>query len=369
MAAAGTSIRAFRCKGCGANLEYAPGTSNLQCPYCGAENQIAVQRIAVVEHSLQELDLVASSQARGLGVESRTLKCNACGATTALPPATVATKCPFCASDVVVETPPNPNLVRPETLVPFQFNQDAANQKFRGWLKGRWLAPGALKRQATVGELKGIYTPFFTFDANAASQWTGEAGNYYYTTESYTVMVNGHPETRTRQVQHIRWEHRSGTHQAFYNDELVCASKGLHSSLMEKLYPFDLNTLTGYRPEFLSGWSAEEYTIDPKGCWQEAQARMYEKEVKACSALLDGDTQRGLQVNSQWSNQRWKHLLLPIYVASYMYGAKTFRFLINGQTGEVQGQSPISWLKVGLMAAVGLGIAAVVALGKLKGWF
>ncbi len=364
-----TSYKGFPCKGCGAGLEYAPGTTSLRCPYCGADNPIEVQRTAAVEHGLQELEVKASNQARGLGVETRSFKCKNCGASTTLPPATVATKCPFCASDVVVEAAPNPNLVRPENLIPFQFNLDAANGKFRAWLKGRWLAPGALKRQATLGELKGIYTPFFTFDANAFSRWAGEAGHYYYTTETRTVMVDGKPQTRQEQVQHIRWENRSGNHQGFYNDELVCASQGLHSRLMEKLYPFDLNALAPYRPEFLSGWGAEEYTIDPRACWQEAQKRMYDKEVRACSSLLDGDTQRGLQVNSQWSNQTWKHLLLPVYVASYMFGRKSYHFLINGQSGEVKGEAPLSWAKIAIMVVAGIGVAALIWFGRLRGWF
>jgi LSD1 subclass zinc finger protein len=369
MATTGTSIKGFACKGCGASLEYSPGTTSLRCPYCGAENEIAVERGPVVEHSLKDLELKASTQAKGLGVESRTLKCKNCGATTSLPPATLATKCPFCASDVVVEAPPNPNLIRPETVVPFQLNLDAANAKFREWLKRRWLAPRALKRQAAVGDIKGLYTPFFTFDARAFSNWSGEAGHYYYETERYTTMVNGRPESRTRQVQKIRWEHRSGTHQAFYNDELVCASQGLHGRLMEKLYPFDLNALVPYKPEFLAGWGAEEYTIDPRVCWSEAQRKMYDKEVAACSRLLDGDTQRNLEVRTRWSDQTWKHLLLPVYVSSYFFGKKTYRFLINGQTGEVQGQAPLSWLKVGLIAAAVAGVAGLLWLGRAMQWF
>ncbi len=359
MATAAT-IKGFACRGCGASLEYAPGTTNLKCPYCGAENEIKVETGPVEEHSLQELALKASTQAKGFGVEAKTLQCKNCGASTSLPPATMATKCPFCASDVVVESPPNPNLIRPETLVPFQLKLDGASGKFRMWLKKRWLAPGALKKQAAVGDIKGIYTPFFTFDANASSHWSGEAGHYYYRS------VRG-ADGKTHQVREVRWEHRSGTHQAFYNDELICASKGLYGKLMEKVYPFGLNALIPYRPEFLSGFGAEEYTIDPRACWGDAERKMYQKEVSACSKLLDGDTQRGLQVRTQWSNQMWKHLLLPVYVSSYIFGKKSYRFLVNGQTGEVQGESPISALKVGLIAATGIAIAALVWYLRLRG--
>jgi hypothetical protein len=97
--------------------------------------------------------------------------------------------------------------------------------------------------------------------------------------------------------------------------------------------------------------------------------QMYSKERRACSQLLDGDTQRGLTVNSEYSNITWKHILLPVFVAAYAYGRKTYRFMVNGQTGEVQGEAPYSWWKI---AGVIIGIAAVViaiAGAKIAGWF
>jgi len=105
--------------------------------------------------------------------------------------------------------------------------------------------------------------------------------------------------------------------------------------------------------------------VDPKEGWNSAKGQVVENERKECSKALDGDTQRGLRVNTRLSGITWKHMLLPMYVAAYMFGAKTYRFVVNGQTGEVQGQAPISWIKVGVIAAV---VAGVVAIGlKLAG--
>ncbi len=93
-----------------------------------------------------------------------------------------------------------------------------------------------------------------------------------------------------------------------------------------------------------------------------AKGQIADSERKACSKALDGDTQRGLRVNTRLSACTWKHMLLPLYVAAYMYGAKTYRFVVNGQTGEVQGEAPISWVKVGAIVGV---IVAVIAATKL----
>lgn len=357
--------RQFPCKNCGANLDYAPGSTSLKCQYCGTENEIAVEAKPIVEHSIQELELVASTQQTGFGVQTRSFKCKACSATVDTPAGTAATRCPYCGSDVVFEQASNPNMVRPETVVPFQVNADAATQKFRTWLRSRWLAPGALKKMAQLAKIDGLYTPFFTYDAQADSDWSGERGTYYNVTVPRVVTQQGRTTTIQAQERRVRWENRSGRHSQFYNDVLICASKGLPTNIVQKAYPFHLNALVTYDPRFLAGFLAEEYSVEPKVGWNQAKGQIIEGERQACSKELDGDTQRGLRVNTRLSGITWKHMLLPLYVAAYMFGSKTYRFVVNGQTGEVQGEAPISWIKVGIIA--GAAIAVIVAVLKLTG--
>jgi hypothetical protein len=180
-------------------------------------------------------------------------------------------------------------------------------------------------------------------------------------------MVDGRPQHRTRQVRHVRWTWKSGTHQAFYDDILICASKGLSGGLTKKIEPFNTKAIVPYADGLLAGFEAEEYSVDPRSGWQQANQIMLSAERQECSRMLDGDTQRFLQVSTQLSKATFKHLLLPVYIASYQYGGKPWRFLVNGQTGEVQGEAPIDWKKVLLVAGVIVG--AVVLLAKLAGAF
>jgi len=350
---------AFECKGCGATLHYSPGTTVLKCQYCGREHDLQQEAKPIVEHDIEELKLVPHTSDQGFGVSSRQFKCDFCGAVTALPGAVTATKCAFCGSDVVVETPPMEGMIMPESLVPFAITRKNAKQRFRDWLRRLWFRPGDLKRKAAVADIDGIYAPHFTFDANVFSQWSGWAGHYYYVTV-------GHGKNR-RTERRVRWEHRAGVHQGYYDDELVCASSGLPEDILNKIYPFHLTGLVHYRPEYLSGFMAEAYTVDPRAAWIIARAGMYQKEESACSRLLDGDTQHSLNVESEYNDVKWKHILLPVYVAAYAYGKKVYRFMVNGQTGEVQGESPLSWWKIAGAAA---GIAAIIAIiAKVAGWF
>lgn len=357
-----TQSRGFPCAQCGAGLVFSAGSTHLQCPYCGHVNEIAATAAttAIVEHDLRELSLMPATENRGFGIETRNFKCSQCGATTSFSAGMTSTKCAFCGSEIVVQTPSNPNLVRPETLIPFLIDKPNAVQKFRGWLGGLWFRPNNLKKMAAVADISGVYTPFFTFDAHANSQWTGEAGFYYYEQESY--YDNEAKEWRTRQVQRVRWEWRGGQHFAIYDDELVCASRGMPQTLVQRIEPFQLSELKPYKEEFLSGWSAEEYSIDPKESWMMAQETMRQQEIHACSALLGGDTQRNLSVQTQFSDITWKHALLPVYIAAYRYGSKLYHFLVNGQTGEVSGESPLSWWKIAALVAAILMIVAGIYL-------
>ena len=355
----------FPCKNCGAKLDYAPGTTSLKCPYCGTENAIAVEAKPIVEHKIEDLAMMASTQATGFGTQTRSFKCRNCTATSTVPGNVQATRCPFCGSTVVFEQSANPNMVRPESVIPFAINADGATQKFRLWLKSRWLAPGKLKKMAALAKIDGVYEPFFTYDAQADSDWWGEAGHYYYVSVPRTVNQGGRMVTVQQQERRIRWESRSGHHAQFYDDVLICASTGLPERIVTKAYPFHLNALVPYNPAFLAGFLAEEYTLDPRVGWEKAKAQVTSNEQSECSKALDGDTQRALRVNTMLSRITWKHMLLPLYVAAYMFGSKTYRFVVNGQTGEVQGEAPISWAKVAIIA--GVAIAVIVAILKLTG--
>lgn len=358
-----TANNRYGCKGCGADLEYAPGTFSMKCPYCGNQTDIPMgAREAPKEHSIGELEKVPPMVA-SLGISMKGVACKQCGATSQIPADKVATSCTFCGSTMIVPQQATRNLLKPEGIVPFAIDKPAAHQKFVAWISKGFFRPKALKKSASMEALRSTYVPYFTYDAQAHSSWRGEAGTYYYTTESYSVMVNGRSERRTRQVQHVRWTFKSGVHDQFYDDELICASKGLAGGLVEKVEPFNTKAPAPYTEQMLAGSEAEEYSVDPKEGWRQASARMLSHEREACSRLLGGDTQRNLQVSTNLSGVTFKHLLLPIYISSYQYGGKSWRFMVNGQTGEIVGNRPVDWKKV--LLVVGGILVVVVGLVML----
>ncbi len=188
----------FPCKQCGANLQFEPGTTSLKCPYCGAVNEIAAPTQAV-----QELDInqYFSDCCREEDMAERvTVRCSTCGAETTLAADVTADRCPFCGSGIVAQAS-SKKLIKPNALLPFAINKDQAAGSFRTWIGGRWFAPSELSRRAEAAQIAGVYIPAWTYDANTRSDYTGERGDDYWETETYTEYVNGEAQTRTRQVQ------------------------------------------------------------------------------------------------------------------------------------------------------------------------
>jgi hypothetical protein len=144
----------------------------------------------------------------------------------------------------------------------------------------------------------------------------------------------------------LRWEYASGWRNDFFDDTLVCASKGLPQELVEKFQTFDTKQLMPYQPQFLAGWRAETYAIDLMPAWGTAQDKMSDVQRGRCSGDVPGDTQRNLAVQNYFSAVTFKHILLPIWIAAYRYNDKPFQFLVNGQTGEVVGKAPWSFWKI-----------------------
>lgn len=343
------------CEKCGAQLRFAPGQTRLTCENCGNVQEIAPDAPNTRARALQELDL-----ARGLRddlsaadmVEVRTTSCPNCGAKVEISGATQATECPFCDTPVVLDTGTE-RLIKPQALIPFVLTEAEARKSMISWMGGLWFAPGTLLEYARKGRaMNGIYVPFWTFDAATESRYSGERGEYYYETRSVNVRVNGRMESRQERVRRTRWYPVRGGVSRRFDDMLVMASRSLPPRLGNELTPWDLGALTAYTPEFLAGFRAEGYTVPLADDLREARDRMSEVIQSDVRRDIGGDEQRIRSVDTDWSDETFKHILLPVWMAAYKYNGKSYRFLVNGQTGEVQGERPWSVWKIGFAVIV-----------------
>jgi DNA-directed RNA polymerase subunit RPC12/RpoP len=355
----------FRCPSCNANMQFDAAQGMLACEYCGATVPIGHDDGG---QSIVEYDLahgIAMSAQRGYGTEVRRTRCSECGATVNLGGNVTADHCDFCGSPQVLVQEENRNILRPESLVPFAVNADTSKEKFREWLKGLWFRPNALKAEAHVKDLAGVYVPYWTYDSMVDSDWTAQAGYYYYVSETYTTQdANGNTVTQTRQVRKVRWQPAWGSRRDHYDDILVCASQGLPADLVNRLRTFNTAALVPYQSQYLAGWRAEEYAVELNDGWRNAVGTMESEQRRRCGRDVPGDTQRALNVRNRFYQSTYKHVLLPIWISSYRYRDKVYRFLVNGQTGEVTGTAPYSWLKITLFV-----LFWVALIGGLIFWY
>ena len=200
----------------------------------------------------------AATTPSGWQADKREVKCRSCNAISVLDPSRQAQNCEFCGSAQLVPYTEDKAAQRPESVLPFKVSEADARDRIRAWYGKLWLAPSALAKKALTDTVRGIYLPYWTFDARVEAEWTAEAGHYYYTTETYEQ--NG--RTETRQVQHIRWEPAAGRLQHFFDDDLVCASVGIHPDLLRGIEPFPTADLEPYDAGFVAGWIVERYQID-----------------------------------------------------------------------------------------------------------
>ena len=367
----------YPCPKCNAELVYSAGKGRMICNYCGyqapvseagsmtkvhTQTQVDEAVVAAVEeHDLLE-GLKMTAREEGWGTQTRSFKCNSCNAAITVEPNVTATVCPFCGSHHVLALEQSTKLISPESVIPFQIDQRTAVSKFRSWLGKGWFRPNAVKRIAANADarVQGVYLPFWTFDAQTFSNWWAEAGHYYYVTERYTATVNGRRETRTRQVRKVRWQPASGKHDEFFDDVLVYATGSVNEKILHKIYPFDTLELVPYQPQYLAGWKAEEYQIGLEEGWKTAQQIIHNRLRAACGREVPGDTHRNLRVKTTFQDRTFKHTLLPVWLASYRFNNKIYNFMVNGQTGKVQGEAPISWWKVALTVLIVLVILACI---------
>lgn len=294
------------------------------------------------------------------GTEKRIIHCENCGADTILDHTAVAEFCAFCGSSHIVRNESSVGIA-PESLIPFTISRKNAETGFTKWIKHRFWAPRKLKTSYQAQRITGVYIPFWTYDADTRSTYTAEAGTYYYVTETEWVEEDGERKQVEKQVKKTRWEYTSGSYSRFFNDILINASKKVNDKLIRKLEPFDLTELTHYNTQYMSGFLAERYSVTLKEGWSKATPIMDEKIENGIRNQIDADEIRNLNIDTGFYGVTYKHILLPIWVSSFIYRNKIYQYLVNGQTGEVQGKYPLSVVKI--LITILLLVAVIAGIG------
>lgn len=362
--------RKFPCPACGARLDFDPTQRGLKCPYCGHAQRIERgEPDDVVERDY--LDYLDRQEAKGHAIEGRSsqTRCTGCGAVVLLEDKVATEKCPFCGTHLETKPEAAEAMIPPESVLPFALDLRNARDAFTRWLGNLWFAPNELKKVAALGQLTGVYLPYWTYDAMTVTFYDGQRGEDYTTTETYTETgSDGKSQTKTRTVVRTNWYPVSGEVRHFFDDVLVCGSKSLPADLIDDLGRWDLPKLEAFRPDFLSGFKTERYAVGLKAGFERAKDLMGPEIHWLIRRDIGGDHQRVSSKRTRYSAVTFKHLLLPAWVAVYRYHHKTFQVIVNGRTGKVTGYRPYSWSKIAalVLAIVGVGLVIGAVLIMLN---
>lgn len=323
------SVKEYKCPSCNAPLEFSPLTQNWKCNYCLNEFDIhqldSIRKEEAPEEEMPELD---------------SYRCDSCGAELIADDTTSATFCLYCKSPTIIKTRFSGRF-KPRSVIPFKLVKEQAKEIYKTWINKKLLAPSEFKQKEEIDKVTGIYAPFWLFDCKADGRISGEAtivrswtqGNYRYTNTKY-FLVN-----------------RRGN--ALYKRIPVDASKKLDDKFMYMAEPYEYNDLTDFSMKYMSGFMAEKYDVesDEAQTTMQKRAESYiEERLKSTVTGYSSFIVRDKSVNLSQIDA--SYAMLPIYLLINKYKGKDHIFIINGQTGKVVGDTPISPIKQLIFASV-----------------
>lgn len=341
-----------KCPNCGAPLKYDPESGKLQCEHC--DSLVAFEKSNnVVEREFEELVTFANLKESDVTC----YRCANCGAVVVSPRTSLATSCPYCSSPVVIDDQTG-SLVQPDSVIPFELTQKQATRQLAAWRKRKWFAPSKF-RKTSEDCLRGVFVPAWTFDAETVTRYEGTVG--YHRTR--TVRRNG----KTYTESYTEWRHIHGNYEATFDDVFVRANDNVPESVFQALRPFPQSKYLVFDHEYLAGYIADHYTLEPSAAFEQAKNKMRANIKRGIIRSHHADVEGTLDVDMRILSKSFKYILIPIYIAATKFGKKLYNQYVSGifcdkdnTQAKVCGNAPKSFWKIFL--TVLLGVGAVVGL-------
>lgn len=358
-----------QCPNCGQSMAFSPEVQMLQCPACKSTRPLEEKENTFEVQGNDYLQTVALLTRAGETQQAETfsVNCPNCGAILEWPPEQVAGHCCYCGTAINASGTVR-HVLPPEYILPFSLSKEQANEAFKQWIKKRWFLPSDLKKCASVTTpFDGVYLPYWCYDFDAYSYYTGRRGEYYYVEVEYTTEENGKKVTKTRTERRTRWYYTSGRVFNSFSNVLVPAGKSLSEDLLDELEPWDLEALRKYDADAIRGFRQELYQVQLSDAFAKTEKKTTPQIEESIRYDIGGDEQEIDTIDNRYDEIVFKHILLPVYINTFRWNNKVYQFLVNARTGEVQGERPWSIGKILLAVLIALAvIAAIVYLVNLN---
>lgn len=344
-------VESYKCDCCGAYAKYKPGSNSLHCTYCGSDIAIdAKEPLIINELDFEVFRLVSENIANDA---TKIVVCHHCNAETTFDEKQKSMECPYCGTAIVEADIHYERLIRPSYLQPFKVSEGEVQSCMARWINKLSFAPNKLKKQAIYSNhLKGVFIPYWTYDADTITIYTGRRG------DNYTVTVGQGKNRRTE--TRINWRSASGRVARFFDDVMIPASRLIPDKILNKLENWNKNSYVEFDKRFLAGMLTEKYSVTFTDGFNSAKRYMNSVIENDIRRDIGGDHQRITSSNTDFKEIKFKLVLLPFFISSYTYNNKLYHFYVNGRNGEISGDRPYSGWKI--FFAIFFGIIAVALL-------
>ncbi len=334
----------YSCGACGGTVHFDPDTQNLKCEYCSSITEFTPPEIEIEAYDLEAgLEQCNTDWKQ----ESRVIHCDSCGAETVLEGRNTSQSCAFCDSPHVSDIDSQPG-IKPESLIPFQLCEAKAKQSFKKWIKGKFFADTKAKSAHRMDNIKGVYVPYWVFDTDTTTSYKGKRGK--------RVRTGSGKNRRTS----TRWTNVSGVYEKNFRNVNICGSDQIKKMGLSEKMEYKFEELKGYSPVYLSGFVAEKYIRGVEDSWEICKNKIKKAIVSGIKRQIGGDRQQVTSMKTQYENTKYKHVLCPIFVSVYKYKDKEYPFIVNGQSGKIEGKYPLSVPKV-----IGAVVVALIVISLL----
>ena len=358
------TLQEYKCPCCDGAIEFDAQSQKMACPYCG--NEFEMETLASYDSELQKDSESNMEWETNAGAEwqegeadgLRTYQCKSCGGEIVGDDTLAASKCPYCGNQVVMMGQFS-GALKPDFVIPFKLDKKAAKEALIRHYSGKKFLPKVFKDQNHIEEIKGVYVPFWLFDAdaNANVRYKGSRirmwsdSRYEYTETSFFSVI------------------REGT--LGFEKVPVDGSTKMDDALMESIEPFDYSQAVDFRTAYLAGYVADKYDVDAEASIERANTRIKQSTEDSFASSIQGyDTVTPVYSTIDLANGTSKYALLPVWILNTEWNGQKYTFAMNGQTGKIVGDLPLDkgaykkWLfgLAGVVSAVCLGISYLMWL-------
>ena len=356
------ALQEYKCPCCGGAITFDSTLQKMKCPYCDTEFEMESLRgydEDLRHEGTDTLDWHTDAQSQWTEHEEDALRsyiCHSCGGEIVTDATTAATECPYCGNPVVMMNQLKGGL-KPDYVIPFKLDKKAAVEGLKKHLKGKFLLPKVFKDDNHIDEVKGIYVPFWLFDADADADiryratrvraWSDSRYNYTETSFFSIYRAGG-----------IGFDHVP-----------VDGSSRMPDDLMESVEPYDFSQAVDFQTAYLAGYLADRYDVDAEQSAERANARVKASTEDAFRETVQGYSTVTPEASSvRLSNGRTKYALYPVWMLNTTYKDEKFTFAMNGQTGKFVGNLPTDWGKFWRFGMLITAVTSALIYGGMWLW-